>query len=56
MINETKKCFSMASMASDLLRAEQFGIYDLVSNHPMKDSVQFRVLTQPSKHSHILSL
>ena len=49
MVKETKSSFSMASMASDLLRIEQFGVYDLVSNHPMKDSVQFRVLTQPSK-------
>lgn len=51
MIKETNSQFSMASTVSDLLRDEQFGVYDLVYTHPMKSKIHFRVLTQLSKQN-----
>ena len=39
----------MALTVADLFRAEQFGAFEFVNNHPMKSKIQFQALTQLSK-------
>lgn len=51
MINETNNQFSMKSTVSDLLKAKQFGVFDITKKHPLKSKIQFRVLTQTSKQN-----
>ena len=51
MINETNSQFSMKSTVSDLFKAEQFGVFDILNKHSMKSKTQFRVLTQTSKQN-----
>lgn len=43
--------FSMASTVSDLLRAEQSGVFDTIYAHSLKSEVQFRFLTQLTKEN-----
>ncbi len=51
MIKETKSQFSMALTVSDLFKAERFGAFEFVYDHPMKSNIHFRVLTQLSKQN-----
>jgi sugar-specific transcriptional regulator TrmB len=50
MIEETRNHFSVMSNFSGLLRAEQFGVFDPIQNHPMKSKIDFRIITQISKN------
>ena len=51
MIQETKGCFSFASTVPRLARADQFGIFNTVFNHPSGSKIQFRFLTELSKQN-----
>ncbi len=50
MIRETKSQLSAISTISDLVRAEQFGVFDSAYNN-LKTKVQFRFLTELSKQN-----
>lgn len=45
MIEKTENEFSTVSLVSDLVRAEQFGVFDFVYSHPRKNELEFRFLT-----------
>ena len=49
MIQETKKHFSTITTVSGLLRANQFGLFDVGLNQFSKSKVQFRFLTEISQ-------
>ena len=51
MVKETSSQLLMALTVSDLFRAEQFGDFDTLSNHPKKSKLQFQALTQLSKQN-----
>jgi sugar-specific transcriptional regulator TrmB len=51
MVKETRRQLSMALAASDLLRAEQFGVFDALSKHPKKSIIQFQAIAQLSKQN-----
>ena len=46
MIDETKKQFFSISNVSSLLRAEQFGIFEQILEHPLKSKIKFRFITE----------
>jgi len=46
MVKETTRKFSMTLSVSDLCRAEQLGIFDLVYEHQKNSKSRFRILTQ----------
>ena len=45
MIKQTKKQLSAVATVSGLARADQFGIFDAIINHPLGSKIQFRFLT-----------
>jgi len=45
MIKQTKNQLYAASTISDLFRADRFGVFDAVYDHPLKSTVKFRFLT-----------
>ena len=48
MVNETNSQFCVILPISDLVRAEQFGVFDAASNHPFKSNIQFNFITELS--------
>lgn len=46
MIKETKNEFSSIVSVNGLLRAEHYGIFEDIINHPLKNKIKFRFLTQ----------
>jgi sugar-specific transcriptional regulator TrmB len=46
MITETRNQFSTISTVPGLLRADQMGLLDLVSSHPLRSKIQLRFLTE----------
>jgi sugar-specific transcriptional regulator TrmB len=48
MIKETKTQLLVVATVSDLMRADQFGVLDAAFNHPLRDRVKFRFLTDLS--------
>ena len=48
MIQETKSQLSMITTVPSLVRADQFGAIDTVFNHPLKEKIKFRFLTEVS--------
>ena len=48
MIKQTKKQLIAASTISDLFRADRFGVFDAIYDHPLKSKVKFRFLTDLS--------
>jgi len=51
MIQETNKQLSVISNLSDLIRSEQNGVLDTIQNHPKKNDIQFRIITEiPKQH------
>ena len=46
MIENTTIKLSAISTVKDLVRAEQFGVFDFAYKHPLKTEVQFRFLTE----------
>ena len=51
MIKETNFQLSVISTVSDLVRAEQFGVFDLVYHHRLKSKIQFHILTELSNQN-----
>lgn len=51
MVNGTNNRFSITLTLSELLRAEQFGVFDSVQEQVMKSQIQFQVLTKISKEN-----
>jgi len=50
IIKDTKQQLSLATTVSDLMRGDRFGVLDFVFNHPLRSQIEFRVLTEFSKH------
>jgi sugar-specific transcriptional regulator TrmB len=48
MITETKNQLSTVSTVPSLLRADQMGLFDVVSSHPLRSKIQIRFLTELS--------
>ena len=48
MMTETKNQLSTITTVTGLLRADQFGLYDAASKHPLKSQIDFRFLTEIS--------
>ena len=48
MITETKNQLSTVSTVPGLLRADQMGLFDVVSSHPLRSKIQLRFLTELS--------
>ena len=46
MILETRNEFSTMTSTSNMIRADQFGLFDTAFNHPLKPKVKFRFLTE----------
>ena len=46
MITETKQQFCAILPISCLVRAEQFGVFDAVYNHPLKSNLKFQFITE----------
>ncbi len=51
MVKETKNQLSAVTTAAGLSRAEQFGVFQAVSEHPLKSKIQFRFLTELSSQN-----
>jgi sugar-specific transcriptional regulator TrmB len=49
MIKETKKSFSNISTVTDMVRADQFGLFNAGYNHPLKTKIKFRFITEVSE-------
>ena len=49
MIKETKKEFVTLCSVYGMIMAEKYGIFEEAKNHPLKDKVKFRLLTQITK-------
>jgi sugar-specific transcriptional regulator TrmB len=49
MIKETKNSFSNISTVTDMVRADQFGLFNASYNHPLKTKIKFRFLTEVSE-------
>jgi len=48
MIQKTRNHFSVVSAVADLLRADQFGLFDAIFGNPLKSKVKFRFITELS--------
>lgn len=48
MVNETNSQFHVILPITDLVRAEQFGVFDAAYNHPLKSKIQFQFITELS--------
>ena len=48
MITETKNQLSTVSTVPGLLRADQIGLFEMVSRHPLRSKIQLRFLTELS--------
>jgi HTH-type transcriptional regulator, sugar sensing transcriptional regulator len=48
MVKETKNTLCIATTVRDISQADQFGVFDAISIHPLKSTVQFHVLTELS--------
>ena len=46
MLTETKNKLSTVSTVPGLLRADQMGLFDMVSSHPLRSKIQLRFLTE----------
>ena len=48
MIQQAKSRFSAILTVPELVRNEQFGVYDVIYNHPLKSKIKFHFLTELS--------
>jgi sugar-specific transcriptional regulator TrmB len=48
MITETRNQLSIVSTVPGLLRADQMGLFDMISSHPLRSKIQLRFLTELS--------
>ena len=46
MIKETRKQFAILVSIQSLLRADQYGLFNAILDHPLKSKIQFRFLTE----------
>src|SRR3990170_3442554 len=51
MIQATRKGISAVASVPNLIQANQFGLFDLASDHPLKSQIQFRFLTGLSEQN-----
>jgi sugar-specific transcriptional regulator TrmB len=51
MITETKNQISTMTTVPSLIRADQFGLFDVGFQHPLKSKIKFRFLTEMSKQN-----
>jgi len=51
MVGKTESNLSATSTLSDLVRAEQFGVFDSAYKHPMRYKIKFRFLTELNKQN-----
>jgi len=51
MITETKNQISTMTTAPSLIRADQFGLFDIGFKHPLKSKTKFRFLTELSEQN-----
>ena len=51
MVKETSSQLLMSLTVADLFRAEQFGVFEILSKHHMKSKIQFQALTKLSKQN-----
>jgi sugar-specific transcriptional regulator TrmB len=51
IIKETKNQFSTITTVNGLIRADQFGLYDIAFKNPQKSTIEFRFLTDISKEN-----
>ena len=51
MIQATRKGISAVASVQGLVQANQFGLFDLASDHPLKSQIQFRFLTGLSEQN-----
>jgi sugar-specific transcriptional regulator TrmB len=51
MITETKNQISTMTTAPSLMRADQFGLFDIGFQHPLKSKIKFRFLTEMSEQN-----
>jgi sugar-specific transcriptional regulator TrmB len=51
MVEKTQNSLSATSTVKDLVRAEQFGVFDSAYTHTMRYTIKFRFLTELSKHN-----
>jgi sugar-specific transcriptional regulator TrmB len=51
MVEKTQSKLSATSTVTDLVRAEQFGVFDTVYAHPKRYTIDFRFLTELSKQN-----
>ena len=51
MVEKTQSSFLATLTVSDLVRAEQFGVFDSAYSHPMRYTIKFRFLTELSKQN-----
>jgi pimeloyl-ACP methyl ester carboxylesterase/sugar-specific transcriptional regulator TrmB len=51
MLKETKKNFSGTLTISGLAHAEQFGVFDVAYNHPLKNRIKFQFITDVNKEN-----
>jgi sugar-specific transcriptional regulator TrmB len=51
MITETKNQISIMSTVPSLMRADQFGLFDVGFKHPLKSKIKFRFLTEISEQN-----
>jgi len=51
MIKETNIQLSVTSAVSDLVRAEQFGVFDSIYHNPLRSKGQFHILTEGSNQN-----
>lgn len=49
MVRETKKDFVTISSVYGILRADIYGIFEGIANHPLKNKIKFRFITQLAK-------
>ena len=48
MIRETKNQFSTVATVTGLMRADRYGIFEAIYNHPLRSRVKFRIITDLS--------
>jgi len=51
MVEKTQRNLSATSTVTDLVRAEQFGVFDSAYSHTMRYTIKFRFLTELSKQN-----
>jgi sugar-specific transcriptional regulator TrmB len=51
VIQDTKHQLSIATTVPSLMHADRFGVFDAALNHPLREQIQYRFLTELSKQN-----